>query len=321
MRRADDSDRPSVLDLLADSLGWDARPEVRRALRLEARRNPFGPSAGVGCRRARSGCRLPDLPALAVRASRRPHPPRRPSRRRRDPRPRIGGEGIFRRLTLTAVDELIAEGVDFVFNTPNRESMAGNLALGWTTVGRVPIIARCPRAHDQAALTPVAGTGRAVAGLDQCRRGRERRARRPTRARPARGRRPTHRSAYGQDARVPALALRARHAGLPRRRDRRRSRGGNRDLSSAEAGRGDRSGHIGCDRAARRGGRAAPAAPAGRKTDRRRLRDRRRSATPRAGFLPFPRQGPILTWRRLADQSAPPRLRDLDLALGDVELL
>ena len=30
---------------------------------------------------------------------------------------------------------------------------------------------------------------------------------------------------------------------------------------------------------------------------------------PAAGFLPFPRQGPILTWRPLADRAPAPRLR------------
>ena len=42
---------------------------------------------------------------------------------------------------------------------------------------------------------------------------------------------------------------------------------------------------------------------------------------PRAGYVPFPRQGPILTWRPLADPRRRPHLRDLDLSLGDVELL
>jgi hypothetical protein len=51
-----------------------------------------------------------------------------------------------------------------------------------------------------------------------------------------------------------------------------------------------------------------------------RIRDRGRNI-PQAGYIPFPRQGPILTWRPLADTSAPPALGDLDLALGDVELL
>ena len=81
-------------------------------------------------------------------------------------------QGIFRRLTLTAVDELIAEGVDFVFNTPNRESMAGNLALGWATVGRVPITAhvrglasarRLRRSRVPAELWPVSTNAGTVA--------------------------------------------------------------------------------------------------------------------------------------------------------------
>jgi hypothetical protein len=44
-------------------------------------------------------------------------------------------------------------------------------------------------------------------------------------------------------------------------------------------------------------------------------------ASIRAGYVPFPRQGPILTWRPLADRARPPALGDLDLSLGDVELL
>jgi GNAT superfamily N-acetyltransferase len=176
VRRADDSDRPSVLDLLADSLGWERDRKFAELFAWKHVGNPFGPSAAwvaveheavVGFRtflrwqfehpdgRTRHAVRAVDA---ATSAAHRRH-------------------GIFRRLTLTAVDELIAEGVDFVFNTPNRESMAGNLALGWTTVGRVPITAHVRGLASAAALTPVAGAGRAVAGLDQCRRGRERRAR------------------------------------------------------------------------------------------------------------------------------------------------
>jgi hypothetical protein len=41
----------------------------------------------------------------------------------------------------------------------------------------------------------------------------------------------------------------------------------------------------------------------------------------RSGFVPFPRQGPLLTWRTLADHSPPPAPRALELSLGDVELL
>src|SRR5262245_52935062 len=43
--------------------------------------------------------------------------------------------GIFRRLTLGALDDLRREGVAFVFNTPNEQSRPGYLAFGWEVVG------------------------------------------------------------------------------------------------------------------------------------------------------------------------------------------
>lgn len=54
--------------------------------------------------------------------------------------PDFQGRGIFSRLTLTALDALRAEGVDLVFNTPNQNSLPGYLKMGWTTVGRVPVL-------------------------------------------------------------------------------------------------------------------------------------------------------------------------------------
>jgi hypothetical protein len=40
----------------------------------------------------------------------------------------------------------------------------------------------------------------------------------------------------------------------------------------------------------------------------------------RHGVVPLPRQGPIVTWRPLA-RAKVPRLDDLDVGLGDLELL
>jgi hypothetical protein len=40
----------------------------------------------------------------------------------------------------------------------------------------------------------------------------------------------------------------------------------------------------------------------------------------RARYVPIPRTGPLVTWRSLADTSPTPRMRDLDLSLGDIEL-
>ena len=48
------------------------------------------------------------------------------------------GQGIFRRLTLHGIEALKADGVDFVFNTPNSQSRPGYLKMGWQLVGRLP---------------------------------------------------------------------------------------------------------------------------------------------------------------------------------------
>ena len=56
--------------------------------------------------------------------------------------PDFQGRGIFTTLTLAAIEELRADGVDFVFNTPNDQSRPGYLKMGWRVVGRLPIALR-----------------------------------------------------------------------------------------------------------------------------------------------------------------------------------
>ena len=53
--------------------------------------------------------------------------------------PDFQGRGIFTKLTLAGVEELTADGVDLVFNTPNDKSMPGYLKMGWSQVGSVPV--------------------------------------------------------------------------------------------------------------------------------------------------------------------------------------
>lgn len=52
------------------------------------------------------------------------------------------GRGIFSALTRGALQDLADEGVDFVFNTPNDKSLPGYLKMGWSRVGKVPVVAR-----------------------------------------------------------------------------------------------------------------------------------------------------------------------------------
>ena len=70
------------------------------------------------------------------------------------------GKGIFRTLTMHGLDELRAEGVDFIFNTPNDNSRPGYLRMGWDLVGTLRPGMR-PRSP---ATIPAIARGRVPAG-------------------------------------------------------------------------------------------------------------------------------------------------------------
>jgi GNAT superfamily N-acetyltransferase len=53
--------------------------------------------------------------------------------------------GVFTTLTRQTVEQARAEGVDLIFNTPNRYSLPGYLKLGWTYVGRPGVLVRILR--------------------------------------------------------------------------------------------------------------------------------------------------------------------------------
>jgi GNAT superfamily N-acetyltransferase len=320
VRRAIDADRAAVLDLLADSLGWDRDDTFADFFRWKHEENPFGRSPAwvavehdtvVGFRtflrwefdhpdgRTRRGVRAVDTATS----------------------PEQQGRGIFRRLTLTAVDELTAEGVDFVFNTPNAQSRPGYLRMGWSTVGRLPVVARLGgiasvsrmrASRVPAERWPVATSAGAVASeLLAHPRVHDLLAT----VGPAAGLRTARTPAY--------LRWRYGLAGL-----------GYRAIAMGD----DPAAGLAIFRVRRRGGATEAGisdviVPLGADGTRRRLLTLVARETGadyairvgrpllRAGYVPFPRQGPILTWRPLADRTPAPSLGDLDLSLGDVELL
>ena len=320
VRRANVADRPAILTLLAASLGWSRDAAFASFFEWKHTANPFGPSPAwvavlgeetVGFRtflrwqfehpdgRTRHAVRAVDTATA----------------------PGHQGRGIFRLLTMTAVEELTAEGVDFVFNTPNTQSRPGYLRMGWSTVGRLPLVARVRgissafrmrTARVPAERWPVATTaGSAAAALLADVRVHDLLASRAAPAALRTARTPEYlRWRYGlAELGYRALAIDDDPAaGLALFRLRRRG-------EAVEVGVSDVLVPDGADGAARRLLKTVArqtgadyAVRVGR-------------PTLRAGYVPFPRQGPILTWRPLADPSAPPALRDLDLSLGDVELL
>lgn len=136
IRPAVPDDRPRVLELLGRSLGWSDDPRFARLFAWKHDENPFGPSPAwvavdgdriVGLRVflrwefVRDGRVLRAVRAVDTATD-----------------PEYQGRGLFRALTEHALDEMRADGVDFVFNTPNRQSLPGYLKMGWREVGRLP---------------------------------------------------------------------------------------------------------------------------------------------------------------------------------------
>jgi len=48
-------------------------------------------------------------------------------------------QGLFTKLTQNLIQELAREGVDLIFNTPNRKSLPGYLKMGWRVVAQWPL--------------------------------------------------------------------------------------------------------------------------------------------------------------------------------------
>jgi GNAT superfamily N-acetyltransferase len=142
-RPAIEADRGEIIALLGSSLGWQSGEEYDLLFAWKHLDNPFGPSPAwvatdghriVGFRTMlRWRFLIDDQPVAAVRAvDTATHPD-------------YQGRGIFSRLTRQALSELESQGVACVFNTPNAQSLPGYLKMGWQVVHRLPLAVR-PRA-------------------------------------------------------------------------------------------------------------------------------------------------------------------------------
>jgi GNAT superfamily N-acetyltransferase len=141
MRPYRPEDRQAVLGLLAASMGWIPDELSERYFSWKHEENAFGTSPAwvavigeqiVGFRtfmrwqfQGRAGGVVSAVRAVDTAT----HPDHQ-------------GRGIFSKLTRHAVDELRAQGVGLIFNTPNSKSQPGYLKLGWQVVGRPPVAMR-----------------------------------------------------------------------------------------------------------------------------------------------------------------------------------
>ncbi len=137
IRQSTPEDLPQIITLLKTSIGETLTPKTEGYFLWKHEKNPFGKSKVL--------LAVEDGKIIGMRAfmhwSWHSQKEKVSAVRAVDTAtdPAFQGKGIFRKLTLQAVDECNAEGVDMVFNSPNPISMQGYLKMGWSLAGRLPL--------------------------------------------------------------------------------------------------------------------------------------------------------------------------------------
>lgn len=141
IRRARVDDVDAIVALMRAGLGEGTLARTPAVWRWKHEQNPFGPSAVlvavddgalIGLR-AFMRWRFVDGGGGVVVGVRAVDTVTHPDHQ---------GKGLFKKLTLQLCDEVAAEGVDVVFNTPNDKSGPGYLKMGWQDLGKIDLWAR-----------------------------------------------------------------------------------------------------------------------------------------------------------------------------------
>ncbi len=310
IRHAAPEDRAEILELLGRSLGSDGDPRYPELFAWKHDQNRFGTSpmwvatdAGriVAFRTfmrwefERGGSIIRAVRAVDTATD-----------------PDYQGRGLFRSLTMRGLEEMRAEGIDWVFNTPNSQSRPGYLKMGWREVGSLPAAVRFAGPSGALhALRSRVPAERWSQPLDVgepfldwlSRRGVDGRREEPKDVREVRTRMDDDYLAWRFG--TPLLGYRVidEDAAAIVVRSRRRGKAlelavvaGFGEADAVDRLAGDTAGRANADYAIRIG---AP--------------------RPLAGFVPLPQGGPVLTWRAVTNSGMPP-LSNWALSLGDVEL-
>lgn len=320
VRRAVAEDRPAIIDLCRASLGWVEGDPNEAFFAWKHDENSFGespawvavaPDGSLAGLRVFLRWRFSDGFGRTLSAVRAVDTATHPDWQ---------GRGIFTRLTLDALPDLEAEGVDVVFNTPNDKSRPGYLKMGWSEVGRVPVGVRLGR------ITSLPAVLRSRTAAEMW-------------SRPAPVGEPAADVLADTDAVTRLLAACPPPSGISTERTpahlQWRYRFEPLRYRAVLVGDEVEDGVV-IVRLRRRGAAMECAVcevlvPQGRSVRRTMSRIARDSGADhllrcesvaegiRDGFVPAPQLGPILTWRPVA-RSFVPRMGDLDLTLGDIEL-
>lgn len=137
IREATSADISSIVELLKSSLGEGLVKKSKTVWDFKHNQNPFGTSPVllaseneemIGVRAFMQWrWQIGDKRWIAYRAvDTATHPAHQ-------------GKGIFKKLTLKALDVVKSKSDTFIFNTPNEQSRPGYLKMGWKIVDQIPI--------------------------------------------------------------------------------------------------------------------------------------------------------------------------------------
>jgi GNAT superfamily N-acetyltransferase len=137
IRTATEADIPEILKVLKASLGETSSKKSEEIWRYKHIDNPFGRSLVL--------LAIQDLKIIGVRAFMRWNWQKGEeifsAFRAVDTatHPEHQGKGVFKKLTLKAVEIVKENGGHFIFNTPNEKSKPGYLKMGWEDIDRLNV--------------------------------------------------------------------------------------------------------------------------------------------------------------------------------------
>jgi GNAT superfamily N-acetyltransferase len=139
-RPASENDIPAIVELLKASLGESLMPKSEAFWRWKHVDNPFGKSPVILAIENEKIVGVRAFMCWEWKAANKIY--RAVRAVDTATHPDFQGKGIFKKLTLALVDQCKAEGVDFIFNTPNAQSKPGYLKMGWQEMGKLTIDTR-----------------------------------------------------------------------------------------------------------------------------------------------------------------------------------
>lgn len=135
--KATNDDLPEMVELLKRSLGVGLVPKSEAYFLWKHIHNPFGASYTYLAKENNEIIGLRAFMQWQFKKNERLIKAVRAVDTATDPAHQ--GKGIFKKLTLFAVEACKNDGIDMVFNSPNNQSRPGYLKMGWLDNGRMPL--------------------------------------------------------------------------------------------------------------------------------------------------------------------------------------